>query len=131
MSFKNEEFVELVYLAADGDAGNSGKSAQDAKPFADGDVMSLQAGSVVTEADLVVTTEIAGTSALTFGDSTDPDGLVADADVTLGTIGAYRGAGAYISGANKYYAVDTDLALDVTGSNSAGAAVLRVKGYRL
>lgn len=132
MSFKNEEFVELAYLATDGVAGNSGKSAQDALPFANkDDLMTLPEGSVVTEVDVVVTTALSGVTEMEVGDASDDNGFAASGDITYGTAGAYRGAGAYISGANKYYASSTDIALDVVGSAASGTAVVRVKGYRL
>lgn len=130
--FRNEQFVELIYLDTDGASGNSGKSADDALNFASKDgIVELAAGSVVTSVDVVVTTALSGVTEMEVGDASDDNGFAASGDITYGTAGAYRGAGAYISGANKYYSVATDVNLDVDGSASSGTAVIRVEGYRL
>ena len=132
MSFKNEEFVELVYLDTDGVAGNSGKSAQDPKPIVSADgLIDLPAGSVVEHVDVVITAALSGVTEMELGDGTDDNGFAASGDITYGTAGAYRGAGAYISGANKYYAAADAVDLDVVGAAASGTCILRVKGYRL
>ena len=132
MSFKNEEFLELVYLDTDGASGNSGKSAADPKPITSTDsLIPLPAGTVVEHVDVVITAALSGVTEMELGDGTDDNGFAASGDITYGTAGAYRGAGAYISGANKYYATADYMDLDVVGTASSGTCVLRVKGYRL
>lgn len=132
MAFKNEEFVELIYLASDGVSGNSGKSSLDPLNFANkDDIFVLPAGTVVTEVDVVITAALSGVTEMELGDDSSDVGFASSGNITYGTAGAYRGNGAYISGANKYYAAETGLNLDVVGTASSGTAVLRVKGYRL
>ena len=132
MAFKNEEFVELIYLDTDGASGNSGKSADDPKPITSTDsLMDFPAGTVVEHVDVVITTALSGVTEMELGDGSDDNGFAASGDITYGTAGAYRGAGAYISGANKYYSSADALDLDVVGTASSGTCVLRVKGYRL
>jgi hypothetical protein len=132
MSFKNEEFLELVYLASDGDASNSGKSAADPKPLVDTDgLIDLPAGAVVEHVDVVITAALVGVTEMELGDGSDDNGFAASGDITYGSEGAYRGAGAYISGANKYYAAADAVDMDVVGTASAGSCIVRVKGYRL
>lgn len=132
MSFRNEQFESLIYLDTDGASGNTGTSAQDPKPISSKDsIFTMPAGSVVTEVDVIVTTALSGVTEMEVGDASNDDGFAASGDITYGTAGAYRGAGAYISGANKYYAAATDLDLDVVGAAASGTCVLRVKGYRL
>lgn len=133
MGFKNTEVMYLCYVDHDGNSNNSGKSAQDAKPIADGQTLfSLPAGFVATEAGFVVTEAITGTTAIDIGDATDADGLVANGDITYETIGAYVGAGAYVaSDAHKYYAAETDVLFASTGVSTDGKGVVFVKGYQL
>lgn len=129
---KNIPLLHQIYFKHAG-AGN-GSSPDSALPFTDKatGVLTLDAGTVVEKISVVVTTELAGTTAVLVGDATDPDGFVAAADVTEGTVGAYVGAGAYLaSGAIKYYAQDTELAFDFTGTSTAGACVVVVQGYRV
>lgn len=132
MGFRNEEFVALKYLDADGSATNSGESSQDALNFANKDgLFNVPAGTVVTDVDVVITEALSGVTEMEIGDATDDNGFAASGDISYDTPGAYRGAGAYISGANKYYGSATDINLDVVGSASSGSAVVRIKGYRL
>lgn len=132
MAFKNEEFLELIYLDTDGASGNTGKSAADPKPITSTDsLIDLPAGTVVEHVDVVITTALSGVTEMELGDGSDDNGFAASGDITYGTAGAYRGAGAYISGANKYYAAGDAMDLDVVGSAASGACVVRVKGYRL
>lgn len=132
MSFKNEEFLELIYLDTDGSASNTGKSAADPKPITSTDsLIDLPAGTVVEHVDVVITAALSGVTEMELGDGSDDNGFAASGDITYGTAGAYRGAGAYISGANKYYSSDDAMDLDVVGTAASGSCVVRVKGYRL
>jgi len=129
MAFANEEFLKLKYYAAG--ATGSGASASDAANPVDGDIMAILAGVVVENVDVIVTTSITGATQLDVGDDDDQNGFVAAATLTAGQ--PVVGAGAYLaSGAKKYYsAAGKEVKLDMTGTASAGAFIVKIKGYRV
>lgn len=129
MAFKNEEFVHLKYYAFGG--SGSGVSAADPASPVDSDVMILEAGMVVENVDVIVTTSITGSTQLDVGDDDDQNGFVAAATLTAGQ--PVVGGGAYIAtGAKKYYsAAGKEVKLDVTGTTTAGAWIVKVKGYQV
>lgn len=129
MSFKNEEFLKVKYYAYG--ATGSGASASDAAAVSDSDVMKLEAGMVVENVDVLVTTSITGATQLDVGDDDDQNGFVAAATLTAGA--PVVGAGAYLTGgAKKYYsAAGKEVKVDVTGTATAGAFVVKVKGYKV
>lgn len=128
MAFKNEEFVQSVYFAHAG-AGN-GASAADPKPISDGAAFDIEAGMVITNVSVVVTTSITGTTQVDVGDGTDPDGFVSAATLTAGAVTASDGA--YLTGGlEKYYSAADTIDLDATGASTAGAFVVHVVGYKV
>lgn len=129
MAFKNEEWVQVKYFAFGG--SGSGASALDPASPVDGDIMNFDAGMVVEGVDVIVTTTITGATQLDVGDDDDQNGFVAAATLTAGQ--PVVGAGAYLaSGAKKYYsAVGKELKLDMTGTVSAGAFIVKAKGYKV
>jgi hypothetical protein len=129
MAFANEEFLKLKYYAAG--ATGSGASASDAANPVDGDIMAILAGVVVENVDVIVTTSITGATQLDVGDDDDQNGFVAAATLTAGQ--PVVGAGAYLaSGAKKFYsAAGKEVKLDMTGTASAGAFIVKIKGYRV
>lgn len=127
MAYKNEEFELLLYFAHDG-AGN-GASLQDALPMVDASLAGkLEAGMVVSSAEVVVLEAITGTTDVLVGNSGDPDAYVASGDVTLGSVGLNVGAGAEVP---SYVSADDSLELDFTGAASAGSMVLVLRGYKV
>jgi hypothetical protein len=129
MAFKNEEFLKVKYYAYN--ATGSGASAADPASPVDGDIMAIEEGMVVEGVDVIVTTSITGATQLDVGDDDDQNGFVAAATLTAGQ--PVVGAGAYLaSGAKKYYsAAGKEVKLDMTGTVSAGAFIVKVKGYKV
>lgn len=129
MAFKNEEFLKVKYYAYG--ASGSGASAADPASPVDGDIMAIESGMVVEGVDVIVTTSITGATQLDVGDDDDQNGFVAAATLTAGQ--PVVGAGAYLaSGAKKYYSADgKEVKLDMTGTVSAGAFIVKVKGYKV
>lgn len=124
---KNEEFEQLVYMAH-GSSG-SGSSLEDALPLADASLSGvLEAGAVVTNAEVIVLEAVTGSTAVDVGDGSDPDGYVEAADITLGTPGAYAGAGALLP---DYSAAAKSLEISVTDASTAGSLVVVLRGYRV
>lgn len=128
MAFKNEEFVHIKYYAFGG--SGSGVSAADPASPVDSDVMVIDDGMVIENVDVLVTTTITGATQLDVGDDDDADGFVAAATLTAGN--PVVGAGAYLAaGAKKYYsAAGKEVKLDMTGTVTAGAFLVKVKGYK-
>jgi hypothetical protein len=148
--FVKEKFVRTVYLSSTGSASNKGLSAASPKPFADGDLWAIPAGTVIEKVYIIVDTAITGTTDLDVGDDDDADGFIdGSLSVTLGTAGMYgydsKVAGAYLrvqtagaSDANDIYVVPTakfysasgkEVKLDNTTTNTAGAARVVIEGY--
>lgn len=129
--FRGETFEKVIYVAFGGTG--DGSSAAQPLAMANGDLMAIPAGLVVQSVVTVVTTAIATASAVLVGDDDDPDGFCTDANITDGTIGAYGGTGAYIgSGAAKFYpATGKEIKWAQTGTASAGAAAVIVKGFKI
>lgn len=129
MAFKNEEFLKVKYYAYG--ASGSGASAADPASPVDGDIMAIESGMVVEGVDVIVTTSITGATQLDVGDDDDQNGFVAAATLTAGQ--PVVGAGAYLaSGAKKYYSADgKEVKLDMTGTVSAGAFIVKVRGYKV
>jgi hypothetical protein len=149
--FAGEPFQKVFYLNTTAKGSGSGANLANAKAFADADLMSIEAGTVITKVFVIVDTAITGTTNLDVGDDDDADGFVdGSLSVTLGTPGMYgwnaKVAGAYLrvetAGATdaadvyvvpnaKYYsAAGKEVKLDVTGTNTAGAARVIVEGYK-
>lgn len=132
MAFLKEKFEKVVYFAHG--ATGTGASAADPKPIVDSDVMAIEAGMVIQDVLLVVTTAVTGSTQLDVGDDDDQNGFLAAATLTANACSS--GAGAYLdsSGADlaKYYAAaGKEVKLDVTGSSTAGAFAVIVAGYKI
>lgn len=129
MAFKNEEFLKVKYYAYG--ASGSGASAADPASPVDGDIMAIESGMVIEDVHVIVTTSITGATQLDVGDDDDQNGFVAAATLTAGQ--PVVGAGAYLAtGAKKYYSADgKEVKLDMTGTVSAGAFIVKVKGYKV
>ncbi len=147
--FRNEPFTVVRYLATGGTG--SGETLQSPLPFVDGDLWAIPAGTVITKVYLVIDTAITGTTVFTAGDDDDADGYIVDASVTLGTPAMYgwsaKAAGAYlrtqtaggtdaldidvVPNAKYYSATGKEVKLDVTTTNTAGAARVVIEGYML
>ncbi len=128
MAFKKEQFMEVVYYAHAGTG--TGASAADPKAIVDGDVMPIEAGMVVTNVSVAVSTAITGSTQLDVGDDDDADGFVSAATLTAGV---HASDGAYLTGGlEKYYAASgKEVKLDITGASTAGAFAVVVKGYKV
>lgn len=130
MAFKNTEWVKAVYFAFG--ATGTGASALDPKPIVDSDVMAIEAGMVITDVSVIVTTAITGSTVIDIGDDDDQNGFVAAATLTANAVTNSNGAYLYSGGASleKYYAAaGKEIKLDNTTTNTAGAFVVFVKGY--
>jgi hypothetical protein len=151
--FQGECWSKTFYFYGTAGKGSaSGLSAGNAKPFVDGDVMSIEAGTLITKVYSIVDVAITGTSNFDIGDDDDADGYVdGSLSMTLGTPGMYswdakfsgayqrvQTAGAtdaldiYVVPAAKYYSVaGKEIKLDVTGTNTAGSARVIVHGCKV
>ena len=132
MSFKNTDILEVKHYAHG--ASGSGESALDPAGIASGDIMKIMEGSVIEGVDVIITVAVGGTSPqINVGDDDLANGYVADADVTEGTPGLYRGDGSYVTGgAKKYYSLATkEVKLAIGGTVTSGAFKVVVKGYRV
>lgn len=131
MSFKCESWEKTLYFAHGG-TGN-GESAAQPLPLANSaSFYVMPAGVYLAEATAVVTTAVGTASAIKIGDAANDDGLFETTHITQGTKGAYAGLGAYLaSSAKKFYETATALAYAQTGSSSAGAMVLVLKGHKV
>lgn len=150
--WKAEPFQKVFHLNTTAKGSGSGLSAANAKAFSDGDLMAIEAGMIITKVYVIVDTAITGTTNLDVGDDDDADGFVdGSVSITLGTPGMYgqnaKVAGAYLrvetAGATdagdiyvvpnqKFYSASgKELKLDVTGTNTAGAARVVVEGFKI
>lgn len=128
----NRTFMHKKCFAAGG-VGSGGTQA-DPAAIADGDILVLPARTLVHNVEVIVSTAVTGSSPeLLVGDDDDNDGYAAAADVTEGSAAVYNGAGAYLAaGAKKYYsATGKEVKFDLTGTASAGAFCVVVRGYRI
>ena len=149
--FRKEKFQAVKYYAHGGLGDGSGISLDNAAAIVDGDVMAIEAGTVIEKCYVIVTTAITGVTNLDVGDDDDADGFVdGSLSVTLGTAGMYgwnaKLAGAYLrvetAGATdaadiyvvpnaKYYAAaGKEVKLDVTTASTAGAFQVVVEGFK-
>lgn len=127
-SFRGDAFERVVYF--EHGASGTGNSKDDRLPIATkSDIMALNEGEVVEVAQVVIETAVAGATDIDIGDGTDADGYVdGSADLTLGTAGAYAGAGALLP---DHASAAKDVAMAVTGTSTAGKFAVVLKGYRI
>jgi hypothetical protein len=149
--FGKEKFVHVVHLKYGGSASNSGLSYSSPKPFADGDLWAIPAGTVIEKVYLVIDTAITGTTVLEVGDDDDPNGFIVDqaanfatpgmygwdakgagADLRISTVGATDAGDIYVVPSAKYYSASgKEVKLNITTTNTAGAARVVIEGYKL
>lgn len=147
-----ECFSKTFYFSGPSGKGKaSGKSAANAAAIADGDIMPIEAGTLITNVSVIIDTAVTGSTAVDVGDDDDADGFCPTASLTLGTPGLYchnakvRGAyqrvetaGAtdaadiYVVPNMKYYsAAGKEIKLDNTTTNTAGAFRVIVEGCKV
>jgi hypothetical protein len=129
MSFRNESVLAVKHYEFG--ATGSGNSSSDPASPVDGDIMAINAGTVISGADVIIKSAVTGT--IDIGDDDDADGFCATAGITEGTAGIYVGAGAYSAdrATKKYYAAaGKEVKLDAT-TVSAGSFAVVVYGYRI
>lgn len=150
--FYGESFKKIIYYSGpSGKGSHAGTSAGNAKAITDGDVMAIEAGTVITAVYMILDTAVTGSTAIDIGDDDDADGFVPTASITLATPGLYGGnakvAGAYMrvqtAGATDaldiyvvpnvkfYQAAGKEVKLDNTTTNTAGAFRIVVEGYKV
>lgn len=145
--FAGTYFQETRYYAHGGTG--SGKSASNPASITDQDVFALRAGTLVTNAYVILDVAVTGTTAVNVGDDDDNDGYCPTASVTLATPGMYcwdaKSGGAYkrvqtagatdaadiyvVPNAKFYAAAGKEVKLDVTGTSTAGAFRVVVEGF--
>lgn len=153
MFTKPGAFHKEIYVTGVANAGSgSGDSYESAKKCADGDLMDIPAGMLITRVYAVIDVLFAGTTDIDVGDDDDADGFLdGSLSLTLGTVGMYgwnaKVAGAYLrvqtAGATdaadvyvvpnaKYYsATGKEVKLDATGTWTAGKIRIIVEGMYL
>lgn len=150
--FYGECFSKTFYFSGPNGKGKaSGKSAANAAPIADGDIMAIEAGTVITGVSVIVDVAVTGSTAIDIGDDDGATSFCPTASLTLGTPGLYcnnakvRGAylrvqtaGAtdagdiYVVPNTKYYsAAGKEIKLDNTTTNTAGAFRVIVEGCKV
>lgn len=151
--FKPEPFQKVIYLESGGKGDADGHSADHAANFVDNaSLWAIPQHTKIDKVYLVIDTAITGTTDIDVGDADDADGFIdGSLSLTLGTTGAYsmdaklggaylrvQTAGAtdagdiYVVPASKYYKVSGKyIAIDCTGSNSAGKARLVIEGVHM
>lgn len=152
-NWAGEKFQNVFYICGTtvGTGKATGTDPSNCLPFADQDLMAIEAGTVIDKVYTIITTLITGTTNFDVGDDDDADGFVdGSLSMTLGTVGMYgwdaKLAGAYMriqtAGATdaadiyvvpsaKYYAAaGKEIKLDITTANTAGAVQVIVEGYK-
>jgi hypothetical protein len=144
-----EKFVHTVYLKGTATGGN-GSSYSSPKPFVDGDLWAIPAGTVIEKVYVIIDTAITGTTVLEVGDDDDPNGFVLDqaanfatpgmygwdvkaagADLKITTAGATDALDIYTVPSAKYYsATGKEVKLNITTANTAGRMRVVIEGYR-
>ncbi len=151
-AFQGECWEKIFYFSGPlGKGSLSGKSAGNAKPIADTDIMSIEAGTVIKAVTVIIDTAITGSTALDIGDDDGANSFCPTASLTLATPGMYcsnaKSRGAYLktvtAGATdaldiymvpnwKYYsATGKEVKLDNTTTNTAGAFRVVVEGCKV
>lgn len=148
--FKHEKFHVVKYYAHGGLGDGSGKSPDNAAAIVDGDVMAIEAESLIEKVYLRITAAITGTTALVVGDDDSANGFILDQAGNFATPGLYswdaKGAGAYlriqtagvtdaadiyvVPNAKYYAAAGKEVKLDVTTASTAGAFEIHVEGRK-
>lgn len=152
LGFGKEHFTKVFYFSgASGSGSADGLSSGNAAAIADGDIMAIEAGTVIEKVYVIIDSALSGSTAIDIGDDDDADGFVKNASLTLGTPGMYgwdaKNAGAYLriqtAGASdatdiyvvpqaKYYsAAGKEIKLDNTTTNTGGAFRVVVEGYKV
>jgi len=139
-----KSFEHVIYVAYGGSSSYSGGDYITPKPISDGNLWAIPAGAVIENVFVVVDTLVAGITAFNLGDADTASGFIVSASGTLETTGLYYWGtdykGAYLKSSNvvanhweaKYYpASGKYLALDVTGTASAGKFRVIVRGYQV
>lgn len=150
--FGNESFTKVFYFnGANGLGAKSGMDAGNAKAIVDGDIMAIEAGTVITKVYVIIDEAITGSTAIKVGDDDAAEGFVPAASLTLATPGLYgwdaKMAGSYLKvstdGASdaediyvvpaaKYYsAAGKEIKLDNTTTNTGGSFRVVVEGFKL
>jgi hypothetical protein len=152
-TWAGEHFTEVVYICGTtlGTGKATGQDPSNCLPFADQDLMTIEAGTVIEKIYTVITVAITGTTNFDVGDDDDADGYVdSSLSVTLGTPGMYgwdaKFAGAYqriqtagatdaadiyvVPNAKYYEAAGKEVKLDITTANTAGAVQVVIEGYK-
>lgn len=150
--FYGECFAKTFYFSGPlGKGSASGKSAANAAAIKDGDIMAIEAGTVITGVTVIIDVAVTGSTAIDVGDDDGATSFCPTASLTLGTPGMYcqnakvRGAylrvqtaGAtdagdiYVVPNTKYYsAAGKEVKLDNTTTNTAGAFRVIVEGCKV
>lgn len=144
-----ERFQKVIYVAFGGSASCKGLSYSCAKPFTDGDLWAIPAGTMIDKVYAIVDTAVTGTTDFDIGDDDDADGFLdGSLSLTLATPGAYgmnaKVAGAYLRvqtagvtdpadvyvvPTGKYYvSTGKEVKLDGTGTATAGRVRIVIEG---
>lgn len=144
-----ERFQKVIYVAHGGSASCKGLSYACAKPFTDGNLWAIPAGTLIDRVYVIVDTAVAGTTDVDIGDDDGANGFVdGSLSLTLGTPGMYslnaKVAGAYlrvqtagvtdpadiyvVPTGKGYVAAGKTVKLDGTGASSAGRMRVVIEG---
>ncbi len=145
-------FTDVVYICGTtlGTGKHSGKDPSNCLPFADETIYTIEANTLIEKVYGVVSTIISGTTDIDVGVSGTSNGFIdGSVSLTLGTVGVYgwdaksagsllrvQTAGAtdvgdiYVVPQAHYYASATDMLMDITTANTAGAFQVVIEGFK-
>lgn len=137
IGFAGENFRKVVYFEHGGTG--DGNDVNNPLPIADDtSFFTVPAKSLVTNCYVLLDTAVTGTTDFDVGDATNADGLIdGSASLTLATPGVYSfdgtTSGAYLLAGTdgnqaKWYSSATALAIDVTGTSTAGKFRIVLEG---
>ncbi len=146
-AFTGECWSKSFYFYGSAGKGSlSGKSAGNAKPIADTDVMSIEAGTLIKNVYVIVDTAVTGMTAMQVGDDDSAGGFIATASFNFTGVGLHNYSanlhGAYLKqtavsdiyvvpDAKFYQAEGKEIKLDTTTAATAGAFRIVVEGCKV
>lgn len=139
----NSAFEKVIYISAAANAtqsaANTGRDYTNPKGWFDGTLFTMPAGCTLEQMYAIVDVVQSGLTLVRVGDSNDAAGIVSSASSPLAYTGVnwaqLTSKGAYLkqdgTAGAKYFSADTAIALDVTGTATAGKARFVFKGFCL
>ncbi len=150
--FQGECWSKMFHFyGASGKGSGSGMSAANAKAIASGDIMAIEAGTIINSVSVIIDTALSGSTVIAIGDDDAAQGFCPGSSVTLATPGLYcsnaklqgsylqvvtdggsDAADVYVVPNSKYYSASgKEIKLSNTTTNTGGAFRVLVKGCKV